>query len=122
MTHSGLKPRPVEQESSAMTNNKAFASSTERIEVKNWTSYPKFHQAYQRSDKIVAENLLVHLRKICIYTHTVNVIQSSKYLIWREQEYKHVMKNNGSISAYKHIHQRYSRVWNYSGLKKKLNK
>ena len=122
MTHSGLKPRPVEQESSAMTNNKAFASSTERIEVKNWTSYPKFHQAYQRSDKIVAENLLVHLRKICIYTYTVNVIQSSKYLIWRQQEYKHVMKNNGSISAYKHIHQRYSQVWNYSRLKKKLNK
>ena len=105
-----------------MTNNKAFASSTERIEVKNWTLYRKFHQAYQRSDKIVAENLLVHLRKICIYTHTVNVIQSSKYLIWRQQEYKHVMKNNGSISAYKRIHQRYSQVWNYSGLKKKLNK
>ena len=122
MTHSGLKPRPVEQESSAMTNNKDFASTTERIEVKNWTSYPKFHQAYQRSDKIVAENLLVHLRKICIYTYTVNVIQSSKYLIWRHQEYKHVMKNNGSISAYKGIHQRYSQVWNYSGLKKKLNK
>ena len=71
----------------------------------------------------MAENLFVHLWKICIYTHTVNVIQSSKYWIWRQQEYKHVMKNNSSISACCHIHKWYSQEWNYCSLeKKKINK
>ena len=98
---------------------KASTSSIEGIQEKR-TSYPNFIKLTRDQIKLWLKiSLYICERFVFIYTHTINVIQSSKYWIWRQQEYKHVMKNNSSISACCHIHKWYSQEWNYCSLEKK---